>query len=74
MRIQTIKQEAQGRAGRPSVRKAVRAAAIAVYIGLACVALTFPAFAGNTNIVVDNRTGDDSIEVEVSVDGTPCLV
>lgn len=74
MRIQTIKQEARGRAGRTAVRKAARAAAMAVYTAMACAALTFPAFAGNTNIVVDNRTGDDSIEIEVSVDGTPCLI
>ena len=32
------------------------------------------AFAGNTNIVVDNQTGDDSIEVEVSVGGVPCIL
>lgn len=34
----------------------------------------FMAFAGNTNIVVDNQTGDESLEVEVSVGGVPCLI
>lgn len=39
-----------------------------------CGAWQLVALAGNTNIVVDNQTGDDSLEVEVSVDGISCLI
>lgn len=51
----------------------------AVYASIAAIILAnsiclFVAFAGNTNIVVDNQTGDESLEVEVSVGGIPCLI
>lgn len=36
--------------------------------------MTFPVYAGNTNIVVDNQTGDDSLEIEVTVNGTSCML
>ena len=74
MRIQTTKQAARHREEKPAGRKMARAAAMAVYAALMCTVWASPVFAGNTNIVVDNQTGDDSIEVEVSVDGTPCMV
>lgn len=67
-------QEAQHRKKKQAGRKRAHAAAIAVHAALMCAAWVSPTFAGNTNIVVDNQTGDDSIEVEVSVDGTPCMV
>lgn len=74
MGIQRTKQKAQCKTRKPADRKRARATVMAVYAALMCAALAFPAFAGNTNIVVDNQTGDDSIEVEVSVDGTPCMI
>ena len=38
------------------------------------VTMSFPVYAGNTNIVVDNQTGDDSLEIEVTVNGTSCMI
>lgn len=52
-------------------RRAAYAAAAIILVNGIC---PHTAFAGNTNIVVDNQTGDDSLEVEVSVDGTHCLI
>ncbi len=51
----------------------------AVYASVAAIVLIsstrpFVAFAGNTNIVVDNQTENESLEVEVSVGGIPCLI
>lgn len=55
-------------------RKAIWAAAMSALLLSAGGAWQLTAFAGNTNIIVDNRTGDDSIEIEVSVGGIPCML
>ncbi len=50
---------------------AAYAAATVILTALLC---PIAALAENTNIVVDNQTGDDSLEVEVSVGGIPCML
>ena len=59
---------------KPAGVKAACAAAAMAYAAFVCSAWQITAFAGNTNIVVDNQTGNDSLEIEVSVDGTPCMI
>lgn len=54
--------------------QAPRMITAAVLALLVCATWQSVSFAGGTNIVVDNRTGDNSIEVEVSVGGTPCMI
>lgn len=43
-------------------------------LAMSAAGASFPAYAGQVTIAVDNQTGDDSLQLEVAVGGVPCMI